>query len=42
MFTIRYFAPYGGGWRLQSFATRYEAERMIRLYKECGSPADFA
>jgi hypothetical protein len=42
MFTIRYFAPYSQQWRTQSFATKCEAERMIRLYKECGSPADFA
>jgi hypothetical protein len=42
MFVIKYFAPYGGGWRTQSFATKCEAERMIALYKDCGSPADFA
>ena len=29
MFIIKYFAPYGGGWRTQSFATLDEAERMI-------------
>jgi len=42
MFTIRYCAPYGGGWRLQSFDTKCEAEAMIEFYRSCGSPASFA
>lgn len=36
-FTIRYFAPYGGDWRTQSFSTLKEAEAMIKFYQSCGS-----
>ena len=36
---IRYFAPYGSGWREQWFPTLQEAERMIDFYLSCGSPA---
>jgi hypothetical protein len=42
MFVIKYFAPYGGGWRTQSFATRDEAERMIALYNDCRMQASYA
>jgi hypothetical protein len=45
-FTIKYQVPYPSfglleEWRTQSFATKVEAERMIRFYKSCGSPASF-
>lgn len=39
-YVIRYFAPYTWDWRLQSFTTAEEADRMIAFYKECGSPAE--
>jgi hypothetical protein len=45
-FTIKYQVPYPTyplleEWRTQTFATKVEAERMIRFYKSCGSPASF-
>jgi len=40
MFTIRYFRPYTQEWKFQSFNTIEEAERMIRFYQSCGSPAE--
>lgn len=39
MFIVRYFAPYGGGWREQSFDTRERAESMAAFYRSCGSSA---
>jgi hypothetical protein len=39
-FTIQYQTPYNNcEWRLQSFDTLEEAERMIEFYQSCGSPA---
>ncbi len=45
-FVIKYQVPYPTAplleeWRTQSFETKVEAERMIRFYKSCGSPASF-
>jgi len=41
-FTIMYQIPYNDcQWRTQSFTTKDEAERMIRFYQSCGSPAKF-
>ena len=41
-FTIKYISPYNEcQWRTQSFTTKEEAERMIRFYQSCGSPAQF-
>jgi hypothetical protein len=45
-FVIKYQIPYPSfglleEWRTQSFTTKVEAERMIRFYKSCGSPASF-
>jgi len=45
-FTVRYQIPYPTApllveWRTQTFATKVEAERMIRFYKSCGSLASF-
>jgi hypothetical protein len=41
-FTITFQSPYNEcEWRTQSFTTKEEAERMIRFYQSCGSPAKF-
>jgi hypothetical protein len=45
-FTIKYQVPYPTAplleeWRTESFTTKVEAERRIRFYKSCGSPASF-
>lgn len=39
MFTIRFLAPYGSGWRTQSFSSLEEARRMVAFYLSCGSEA---
>jgi hypothetical protein len=40
MFTIRYQTPYNScEWRMQTFSTLSEAERMVNFYISCGSPA---
>jgi hypothetical protein len=40
MFTIRYQTPYNScEWRMQTFPTLSEAERMVNFYISCGSPA---
>ena len=34
---ITHQAPYGEcAWRIQTFDTREEAERMVRFYQSCG------
>ena len=43
-FTIKYQVPYPSNglleeWRTQTFSTLNEAERMIKFYLSCGSPA---
>lgn len=39
-FTIRFKSPYNAcEWRTQTFPTLQEAERMVELYRSCGSPA---
>ena len=45
-FTIKYQIPYPTAplleeWRTQTFDTKLQAEKMIKFYRECGSPADF-
>ena len=44
---IRFQVPYPAAglteeWRSQWFATLPEAERMVKFYKSCGSPAHIA
>jgi hypothetical protein len=40
MFKITYQTPYNNcEWRIQSFNTLEEAERMVAFYLSCGSPA---
>jgi hypothetical protein len=40
-YTIKFQSPYNEcEWRTQTFTTIEEAERMIALYKSCGSPAE--
>ena len=43
-FSITYQIPYPSvglveEWRTQTFSTLDEAERMIKFYRSCGSPA---
>ena len=43
-FSITYQVPYPSEglleeWRTQTFPTLSEAERMIKFYRSCGSPA---
>ncbi len=43
-FSITYQVPYPSEglleeWRTQTFSTRNEAEKMIKFYRSCGSPA---
>ena len=43
-FSITYQVPYPSvglieEWRTQTFSTLNEAERMIKFYRSCGSPA---
>ena len=43
-FSITYQVPYPSAglleeWRTQTFSTRNEAEKMIKFYRSCGSPA---
>jgi uncharacterized membrane protein YukC len=45
-FTIKYQIPYPTAplleeWRTQTFDNKLQAEKMIKFYKECGSPASF-
>ena len=44
---VRYQTPYPAAglteeWRSQWFPTLAEAERMVKFYKSCGSPAHIA
>jgi len=40
MYQIKYQVPYNDcEWRVQSFDTKEEAERMVIFYQSCGSPA---
>ncbi len=44
VFMIQYQVPYPSEglleeWRTQSFSTLNEAEKMIKFYRSCGSPA---
>ncbi len=40
MYQVSYQIPYNDcEWRVQSFSTLEEAERMVKFYISCGSPA---
>ena len=40
MYQVKYQVPYNDcEWRVQSFDTKEEAERMVIFYQSCGSPA---
>jgi len=40
MYQITYQVPYGDcEWRIQTFPTLDEAQRMVIFYRSCGSPA---
>jgi hypothetical protein len=44
MYQIKYQVPYPSAglleeWRIQSFPTLDEAQRMVIFYRSCGSPA---
>ena len=40
MYQVKYQVPYNDcEWKVQSFNTKEEAERMVIFYQSCGSPA---